>query len=106
MRLFPVVAAATLVLAGAPAFAEDLVFTLVNNSSVNLVELYVSPHSADDWGDNILTVDALAAGDQGNVTITDGETTCDYDLRFVTDTGASVEGTQDLCKLETFTLND
>jgi hypothetical protein len=97
---------ATLVLTAAPALAEDLVFTLVNNSSLNLVELYVSPQSADEWGENILTVAALAAGDEGNVTIADGLDTCDYDLRFVMDSGATAEGSQDLCKLETFTLND
>lgn len=96
---------AALVLA-APAVAEDLAFTLVNNSSANLVELYVSPHEADDWGDNILTVDMLKAGEQGNVTIADGETTCDYDLRFVMDNGVTADGTQDLCKLQTFTLHD
>lgn len=90
----------------APAFAEDLAFTLVNNSSANLVELYVSPHEADDWGDNILTVDMLKAGEQGKVTIADGESTCDYDLRFVMDNGVTAEGRQDLCKLQTFTLND
>ena len=94
MRMLPLATAATLAFAGLPAMAQDLVFTLVNNSSLNLVELYVSPHSADDWGDNILTVDALSAGAKGNVTIADGDTTCDYDLRFVMDNGATAEGTQ------------
>lgn len=105
MRLLTALVPA-LALTALPAMAEDLVFTLVNNSSLNLVELYVSPHSADDWGDNILTVDALAAGAQGNVNIADGLDTCEYDLRFVMDSGATAEGTQDLCALETFTLND
>jgi hypothetical protein len=106
MRHLSILVAAAVAVSALPAMAEDLVFTLVNKSSANLVELYVSPHSADNWGDNILTVDSLKAGEQGNVTIADGEKTCDYDLRFVMDTGASVDGTQDLCKLETFTLND
>lgn len=104
-RSTPALAAALAVLA-MPALAQDLVFTLVNNSSLNLVELYVSPHSADEWGDNILTVPALDAGAQGNVTISDGAGTCDYDLRFVMDSGATAEGTQNLCELETFTLQD
>ncbi len=106
MRLFPCVLAMGLSVSPLPALAEDLVFTLVNNSSLDLVELFVSPHSAGDWGDNILTVEALKAGAQGNVTIADGAATCDYDLRFVMENGATAEGTQDLCKLETFTLSD
>ena len=104
----PLFLAAALTLTGfaLPAMAEDLTFTLVNKSSVNVVELYVSPHSAGDWGDNVLTVAALKAGAKGNITITDGAATCDYDLRFVTDTGVTADGTQNLCKLKTFTLHD
>ncbi len=90
----------------APAFAEDLVFDLINNSSVNLQELYVSPAETNTWGDDILGVEILAAGETGTVTITDGLETCAYDLRFVTDTGVEVTSSQDLCELATFTLND
>jgi hypothetical protein len=88
-----------------PALAEDLVFTLVNDSSLNLVEMYVSPHSADTWGENILYSE-LNAGEQGDITIADGETTCDYDMRFVMDNGNTVDGNQNLCELATFTLHD
>ena len=97
---------AGLAVTAAPAFAEDLAFTLVNSSSANLVEMYVTPHDADQWGDNILTVDAVKAGEQGKISIADGEAVCDYDMRFVMDTGVTVDGTQDLCKLSTFTLHD
>ena len=104
MRLITL--AAALSLTAAPAFAEDLVFTLVNASSVNLQELYVSAHEADTWGDDILGVDVLESGAQGTVTIADGKTVCDYDLRFVADGGQEVTATQNLCDLNTFTLND
>ena len=106
MRPLTIAAAATLAFVSLPAFADDLTFTLVNKSSVGIVELYVSPHSADEWGENILTVDALKAGAKGSVTITDGASTCDYDLRFVTDTGVTADATQDLCKKKTFTVKD
>jgi hypothetical protein len=98
--------AAVAIAAASPALAEDLVFTLINDSSVNLVEMYVAPHSSDSWGENILSVDTLAAGEQGEITIADGEETCDYDMRFVMDNGATVDGNQDLCELGTFTLHD
>jgi hypothetical protein len=63
---FKTLAAAAVICAAvaAPALAEDLTFTLINNSSVNLNELYVSAHEADTWGDDILGTDVLAAGEQ------------------------------------------
>ena len=104
MRTFALLTALTIA-AATPALAEDLVFTLINDSSLNLVEMYVSPHSADTWGENIL-YGQLDAGAQGDITIADGEATCAYDMRFVMDNGATVDGNQDLCQLATFTLND
>jgi hypothetical protein len=105
MRLITL-AAILAVSAVAPAFAEDLEFTLINNSSHDVTEMYLSPHEQNTWGENILSVPSVAAGTQGTISITDGEEVCDYDMRFVTADGASVEDTQDMCKLGTFTLND
>jgi hypothetical protein len=70
-----------------PALAEDLVFTLVNDSSHTIVEMYVSPVGEELWGENILTVDAVEPGMSGDVTIADGLDVCDYDLRFVAPKG-------------------
>jgi hypothetical protein len=99
-------ALALIALTATPVMAEDLQFTLINNSSLKLVEMYVSPHEQDSWGENILAVPSVDPGTQGDISITDGETVCDYDLRFVMENGNDVSGTQDLCKLSTFTLND
>lgn len=90
----------------APAFAEDLVFALINNSTANLQELYVSASETDSWGDDILGRDVLAAGENGDVTITDGMATCAYDLRFVMDNGNTIEGSADLCTTNEFTITD
>ncbi|MBI1171528.1 hypothetical protein GC209_09015 [bacterium] len=98
--------AAVLVAFALPACAEDLQFTLINNSSHDISEMYLSPHEKDSWGENILNVDVVAAGTQGKITITDGESVCDYDMRFVTTDGAEVEDTQDMCKLGSYTLHD
>lgn len=88
-----------------PTLAEDLVFTLVNDSSHTIAEMYVSPVGEDQWGENILfgTVDPGVSGD---VTIADGLDVCDYDLRFVSVEGGEAEQTQNLCELATFTLTD
>jgi hypothetical protein len=104
MRLL--IPALFLTLPAMPALAEDLEFTLINNSSHDISELYLSPHEKDSWGENILSVPAVEAGTQGTISITDGEAVCDYDMRFVTADGATVEATQDMCKLGSFTLND
>lgn len=105
MRLLTL-AAVLVASAAMPAFAEDLQFTLINNSSHDITEVYLSPHEKDSWGENILSVDKVDAGTQGTITITDGESVCDYDMRFVTADGATVEDTQDMCKLGSFTLHD
>ncbi|MGV8952906.1 MAG: hypothetical protein ACOH2M_17545 [Cypionkella sp.] len=101
-------AAATIavIVFAAPAFAEDLVFDLINSSSVSLHELYVAPHDSDQWGDDILGTDTLAAGETGSVTIADGKDTCDYDMRFVAEDGSELERNVDLCKLGSFTLTN
>lgn len=93
-------------LIASPSFAEDLVFTLVNNSSHTIVEMNVSPVDEENWGENILTVDAVEPGTSGDVTIADGLDVCDYDLRFVTAEGAEASKTQNLCEINTFTVND
>lgn len=90
----------------APAWAEDLAFTLVNNASQPLSNLYVSLPEAGDWGDDILGVDVLAPGEMATVTIADGAEVCSYDLQFVMENEASIEGTADLCANDTFTLTD
>ncbi len=101
---FALAALATLI--ATPTFAEDLVFTLVNDSSHSITEMYVSPVGVDQWGENILTVDAVEPGVSGDVTIADGMDVCDYDLRFVSAEGGEAEQTQNLCELGTFTVTD
>ncbi|MDP3194112.1 hypothetical protein [Tabrizicola sp.] len=98
--------AAIATLIATPTLAEDLVFTLVNDSSLAITEMYVSPVGEDQWGENILMVDAVDPGVSGDVTIADGLEVCDYDLRFVTAEGAEAEQTQNLCELGTFTVTD
>jgi hypothetical protein len=51
-------------------------------------------------------VDVLGVGETGTVTIADGQDVCAYDLQFVMDNEAIVEGTADLCETNVFTLTD
>lgn len=88
------------------ALAEDLVFTLYNESSSPLVEFYVEATSEDNWGEDLLE-EAVASGESGTVTIADGRTTCTYDIRGVFEDGTEVDERQlDLCELGSYTYKD
>jgi hypothetical protein len=90
-----------------PVFAEDLEFSLHNESSYAVVEFYASPYNVAQWEDDILGLDILASGDSVNVTIGDGREQCEYDLRFVFEDGDVVErGAVDLCETGSYTLTD
>ncbi len=83
------------------AFADPRDFELRNNSSVDLAYVYVSPSATDDWGDDILGVDVLPAGQTVNVSFKkfDG-TTCNYDVKVVGTGGESgVLYKVDLCSV-------
>ena len=100
------IAALLAAIVATPALAEDLVFTLTNDSSHTIVEMYVSPVEQEDWGENILTVPEVAPGVSGDVTIADGLDVCDYDIRLVSAEGGDSQVTQNLCEMTTLTVND
>lgn len=107
MRFTSFAAAAFAALAfAAPAVAEDLQFTLINNASQPLTNLYISLPESEEWGDDILGVDVLGVGETGVITIADGADVCAYDLQFVMENEAMIEGTADLCETTEFTLTD
>jgi hypothetical protein len=90
----------------APAFAEDLVFMLDNQSSTNVREFYASAVDVDDWEEDILGQDILATGNFARITIRDSET-CEYDLRIVFEDDDAVEERNiDLCSTGSYTVTD
>ena len=91
----------------APAYAEDLVFMLDNQSSGAVQEFYASPVGVDDWEEDILGQDVLPAGEALRITIADGRTVCEYDLRFVFDDGSDMEERNiNLCETGSYTVSD
>ena len=103
MAIKRVLAGATLasVVAVAPAYAEDLVFTLNNLSSGAVNELYVGPPESNTWGEDILGQDVLESGQTATITIYNADGKCAWDIRIVYD-DASVtdERNIDICTLE------
>ena len=92
----------------APASAQTVEFTLVNNSSQSLHYFYTTPSSEEDWGDDLLGEDGtLESGQEGTVTIGDGSDQCLYDFRFETGEGNMLEvPAVDICTLNSYTLTD
>ena len=96
-------------LAGAlPAAAQNVEFTLINNSSQALHYFYTKPSNMDAWGEDLLGPDGtLEPGYQGTVSIGDGSDQCLYDFRFETGEGALLEVYEvDICELDSYTLTD
>ncbi|WP_120631963.1 hypothetical protein [Ruegeria sp. EL01] len=90
-----------------PAYAEDLQFLLINESSSALVGFNVSPTSSEFWEENLLAGDHIAPGQQAGITIADGLTTCTYDIRgsFADDSEAEDFGLN-LCDLGEYSFID
>lgn len=69
--------------------AQD--FTLVNKTGVEIYALYVTPHNAEDWGDDILGADTLAVGGTLEITFSRKEKAKLWDLRVEDEDGNFIE---------------
>lgn len=74
-----------------PAMAGDQDFTLVNNTGVEIAELYVSAASVDDWQEDVLTTDTLPDGQEIKVHFSRQEDADFWDIKIVDGDGTSVE---------------
>lgn len=82
--------------AGAPAAAEaagvaEVKFNLKNATSFTLTHLYMSPAASNDWDNDILGEQVVAAGETAEVSIDDGVESCMYDLRADFDDGDAID---------------
>lgn len=93
------IALSAILVLSSSAMAEEVKFTLKNSSDFTIDELYASPSTEDNWGEDILGVDVLAGGESGVVTIADGSEECKYDLKAVAEDGTEHElEALDLCQ--------
>jgi hypothetical protein len=87
--------------------AEDLDFELTNATSGVITEFYASPADVDEWEEDILGADVLGAGESVSITIADGRTQCEYDMKFVFDDGSETTvDAEDLCETGSFTITE
>ncbi|MCJ2544451.1 hypothetical protein [Thermostichus vulcanus] len=93
-------------LVASAVLAQDLQFTLYNETSSALVEFYISTSESDSWEENLI-VTPIEAGSSATVTIADGETVCEYDIFGVFENGAEAEDYElNLCELGSYTYTE
>lgn len=92
-------------LSSASGQAADQTFTLVNRTGLTLTEVYVSPATSDEWGENGLGQGVLEKNDRVKIRFNRAEKACDWDLKVLDNTGASAEWTDfDLCQTSTILI--
>ncbi len=69
--------------------AQD--FLLVNKTGVEINALYITPHNADDWGEDILGIGTLAADDSVDISFSRKEKAKLWDLRVEDAEGEFIE---------------
>ncbi len=104
------VAALTVIFASAgSSHAEDLVFTLINSTNSTLERFYTSPTGVDQWEEDVFGKGVLEPGESIEITIADGRTVCEYDMRFEFSEDSDLdttEDTQDLCQLGSYEIHE
>jgi hypothetical protein len=85
----------------APALAEDLVFTVQNQSAGEIKELHVSTLDSNSWEENLLDHGPLPSGQTATVTLTNTNGICEFDMRLVYDDDSITdERKMNLCDLD------
>jgi hypothetical protein len=62
-------------------------FRLYNETGLAITEMYISPASADQWGDDILGIDTLADGDDTMIHFLPRERVAYWDIKLVDENG-------------------
>ena len=78
-----VVACLTSVSARSPIQNPALDFTLINQTGLTIVELYLSPTTEDTWGDDVLGLDVLEDEKKVDIAFSPKARTCNWDLKIV-----------------------
>ena len=81
-------------------------FILHSQTGVEIHSLYVSPHSADDWQEDILGRDTLPAGETVKITFNDRDQHAHWDLKVTDKDGNALEWYDlNLIEIEEVTLH-
>jgi hypothetical protein len=90
-NLFRLAAATALIVFASPiVVAGEQDFTLVNRTGVEIHKFYTSPHSSDDWDEDVLGKDTLADGESLDITFPKREKATHWDLRIEDSSGTAI----------------
>jgi len=98
--------AAALALISFSVFASDADFKLRNKTGYQIDEVYVSRHSSDSWGKDIMGSDSLGDGEFVKIVFPHGGSACKFDIKvkYHDDDSTAEWSDVDLCEYETITL--
>ena len=86
------------------AIAANRHVDIVNDTGMTMSEFYASATGTDDWEEDILGSDTLAAGEVFDIDIDDGTGACKFDFKAVfTDGSSHVRRAVNVCSISTFT---
>ncbi len=98
-------AALSLVTAGDAHAQAQQDFALVNRTGYTIDEVYVSPSSVTNWGNDLMGEDSLENGQQLNVRFNRTTTECSFDIKVVYDDEETAEFRGvNLCQVSRVTL--
>jgi hypothetical protein len=93
-------------LASSAVRAGEQDFTLVNKTGVEIHALHISPHSSDEWGEDILGQDTLGNGDSLDIKFPSRAKAAHWDLRIEDEKGNSLTWESiDLLEISEITLH-
>src|SRR4051812_47680226 len=97
---------ATFITASAFARSGKQDFILHNQTGVEIHAVYVSPHSADDWEDDVLGRETLPSGETVKITFNDRDKHVHWDLKVTDKDGNALEWYDlNLIEIEELTLH-
>jgi hypothetical protein len=98
-------AATTVAFVSVGAFASDADFRLKNKTGYQIDEVYVSKHSSDDWGKDIMGSDSLGDGESVKITFPHTSSACKFDIKVKYHDNDTAEWDNvDLCQYETISV--
>jgi len=86
--------------------AQNQNFSMTNNTGMILVDVFISPDDANNWGSDVIPKDMILDGETFNFTFTDvAADKCIWDIMFTADNGTKYYMQNvDLCNTVTITL--
>lgn len=72
-------------------FAGTQDFILINKTGIDIHSVYIAPSEADDWGDDVMEADILAAGESVEIVFSSAEDADVWDIRVEDGSGEALE---------------